>query len=93
MGEKDDEDVMLTLKNLSVQGSDEEDEPGMMFSSDDSHQRSYVLPTKHLFALLAFVSTGITPSKGNKKTVCLLGTVCVVSYGVSVCVCGSLCSV
>uniref|UniRef100_A0A3B5L7R2 ATP-binding cassette sub-family F member 1 n=1 Tax=Xiphophorus couchianus TaxID=32473 RepID=A0A3B5L7R2_9TELE len=27
VGEKDDEDVMLTLKNLSVQGSDEEDEP------------------------------------------------------------------
>ncbi|XP_005804528.1 ATP-binding cassette sub-family F member 1 isoform X1 [Xiphophorus maculatus] len=29
VGEKDDEDVMLTLKNLSVQGSDEEDEPGI----------------------------------------------------------------
>ncbi|XP_014875391.1 ATP-binding cassette sub-family F member 1 isoform X4 [Poecilia latipinna] len=29
VGEKDDEDVRLTLKNLSVQGSDEEDEPGI----------------------------------------------------------------
>uniref|UniRef100_A0A3B3TMK2 ATP-binding cassette sub-family F member 1 n=1 Tax=Poecilia latipinna TaxID=48699 RepID=A0A3B3TMK2_9TELE len=67
VGEKDDEDVRLTLKNLSVQGSDEEDEPGMMFSSD-SHQGGYILSTKHLFALLSFVSTGITSRKGNKKT-------------------------
>ncbi|XP_008419415.1 ATP-binding cassette sub-family F member 1 isoform X3 [Poecilia reticulata] len=32
VGEKDDEDVRLTLKNLSVQGSDEEDEPGITSS-------------------------------------------------------------
>lgn len=34
--EDDDEDVMLKLKKLSVQASDEEDEPGMMFQDCSS---------------------------------------------------------
>ncbi|XP_054877835.1 ATP-binding cassette sub-family F member 1 isoform X2 [Poeciliopsis prolifica] len=47
VGEKDDEDVMLTLKNLSVQGSDEEDEPGVTTSKGNKKM------TGNIFAALS----------------------------------------
>uniref|UniRef100_A0A096LXJ8 ATP-binding cassette sub-family F member 1 n=1 Tax=Poecilia formosa TaxID=48698 RepID=A0A096LXJ8_POEFO len=47
VGEKDDEDVRLTLKNLSVQGSDEEDEPGITSSKGNKKT------TGNIFAALS----------------------------------------
>ncbi|XP_043995132.1 ATP-binding cassette sub-family F member 1 isoform X2 [Gambusia affinis] len=47
VGEKDDEDVMLTLKNLSVQGSDEEVEPGITASKGNKKT------TGNIFAALS----------------------------------------
>ncbi|XP_014825103.1 PREDICTED: ATP-binding cassette sub-family F member 1 isoform X4 [Poecilia mexicana] len=47
VGEKDEEDVRLTLKNLSVQGSDEEDEPGITSSKGNKKT------TGNIFAALS----------------------------------------
>ena len=78
--EDDEEDVMLKLKKLSVQASDEEDEPGLIFQAWSSHfNHFYSLEVQSFICVLSLLSTAIIPSKGKKNKVCHQTILCFTS--------------